>query len=85
MKRMWVLAAFLAAPLARAVTVRDDAGNAITLDKPAARVISMSPHVTELLFAAGGGSHVVGAVSYSDYPEAAKRLPQVGSHSGIDM
>ncbi|SFD97721.1 cobalamin-binding protein [Massilia yuzhufengensis] len=85
MKRMWVLAAFLAAPLAGAVTVRDDAGNAITLDKPAARVISMSPHVTELLFAAGGGSHIVGAVSYSDYPEAAKSIPRIGSNREVDL
>jgi iron complex transport system substrate-binding protein len=85
MKRMVLLAAALAAPLAGAVTVRDDAGNAVTLDKPAARVISMSPHVTELLFAAGGGSRIVGAVSYSDYPEAAKSIPRIGSNREIDL
>ena len=66
MRRMMVLAAALLAPAAGAVTVHDDAGNAVTLDKPAMRVISMAPHVTETLFAAGGGSRIVGAVNYSD-------------------
>jgi iron complex transport system substrate-binding protein len=67
------------------VTVHDDAGNAVTLDKPAMRVISMAPHVTETLFAAGGGSRIVGAVNYSDYPEAAKSIPRIGSNREIDL
>ena len=45
----------------------------------------MAPHVTELLFAAGGGDHIVGAVSYSDYPEAAQRIPVIGDSRQIDM
>ena len=77
--------AVLAAPLAGAATVRDDAGNMVTLNKPAARVIAMAPHVTELLFAAGGGDRIVGAVNYSDYPEAAKRIPRIGSNREIDL
>jgi len=77
--------AALAAPALAATTVRDDGGNTVTLDKPAARVISMSPHVTELLFAAGGGSRIVGAVNYSDYPEAAKSIPRIGSNREIDL
>ena len=79
------LATVLAAPLAGAVTVRDDGGNTVTLDKPAMRVISMSPHVTETLFAAGGGGRIVGAVNYSDYPEAAKSIPRIGSNREIDL
>ncbi|MCA1858407.1 cobalamin-binding protein [Massilia oculi] len=85
MKWIILLALAVATPLAGAVTVRDDGGNTVTLDKPAARVISMSPHVTELLFAAGGGSRVVGAVNYSDYPEAAKSIPRIGSNREIDL
>ncbi|NVM78768.1 iron complex transport system substrate-binding protein [Duganella sp. SG902] len=68
-----------------AITVRDDAGNSVTLTRPAQRVISTAPHITELLFAAGGGERVVGAMSYSDYPEAAKRIPVIGSDARIDM
>ncbi|MEW6763621.1 MAG: cobalamin-binding protein [Pseudomonadota bacterium] len=79
------LLAALAAPATGATTVRDDGGNTVTLDKPAMRVISMAPHVTELLFAAGGGSRIVGAVNYSDYPEAAKSIPRIGSNREIDL
>lgn len=89
MKRTGIVGAALAmacaAAPAEAVTVRDDAGNAVTLDKPAMRVISMAPHVTEALFAAGGGSRIVGAVNYSDYPEAAKQIPRIGSNREIDL
>ncbi|MBW8896585.1 MAG: ABC transporter substrate-binding protein, partial [Massilia sp.] len=41
-----------------AISVKDDSGATVTVAKPAQRVISLAPHVTELLFAAGGGSHV---------------------------
>ncbi len=68
-----------------AITVRDDDGNPVTLQQPAKRVVSLAPHVTELLFAAGGGERIVGAVSYSDYPEAAKRIPHIGDNRQIDM
>lgn len=68
-----------------AITVRDDDGRAVTLHKPAQRVIAMSPHVTELLYAAGGGERIVAGVDYSDYPEPARRLPRVGSNRQIDM
>jgi iron complex transport system substrate-binding protein len=68
-----------------AITVLDDDGRPVTLQKPAMRVISMAPHATELLYAAGGGEHLVAAVDYSDYPEQAKRLPRVGSNREVDM
>ena len=80
-------AAAVAAAAAQAapVTVLDDAGRRVTVQQPARRVISMAPHTTELLFAAGGGARVVGAMNYSDYPEAAKNIPLIGSNSQIDM
>lgn len=67
------------------ISVRDDAGRIITLHAPARRIVSLAPHVTELLYAAGAGNAVVGAVEYSDYPEAAKRLFRVGSGAGLDL
>jgi iron complex transport system substrate-binding protein len=79
------LAALQVPPAHAAVSARDDDGNTVTLQKPAQRVISLAPHVTELLFAAGGGSHVVGAVAYSDFPEEAKKLPQIGSNRELDL
>jgi len=80
-----LLACAAATVQAAPVTVVDDAGRKVTLKAPAQRVISMAPHATELLFAAGGGARVVGAMNYSDYPEAAKSIPLVGSNSQIDM
>ncbi|MGB9108697.1 MAG: cobalamin-binding protein [Telluria sp.] len=81
-----ILFAALAACQARAaVTVKDDDGKLVTLQKPAQRVISLAPHVTELLFAAGGGSHVVGVVAYSDFPDDAKKIPQIGSNREVDL
>ena len=74
-----------AAPVAAAISVVDDSGARVTLRQPATRVISLAPHVTELLFAAGGGARVVGAINFSDYPEAAKAIPVVGSSSELDM
>ncbi|TKC83027.1 cobalamin-binding protein [Trinickia terrae] len=68
-----------------ATTVTDDAGTAVTLAAPAQRVISLAPHVTELIYAAGGGARLVGAVSYSDYPPAAKQVPRVGDNRALDL
>jgi iron complex transport system substrate-binding protein len=75
-----------AAELAAAkVAVVDDTGAIVTLAAPARRIVSLAPHVTELLFAAGAGERIVGAVEYSDYPEAAKALPRIGSSTLLDM
>lgn len=75
-----------AAPVSvAAITVVDDTGQQVTLAAPAQRIISMAPHVTELLFAAGGGARIVGAMNFSDYPAAAKKLPLIGSNAQIDI
>jgi iron complex transport system substrate-binding protein len=84
-KALILLVALAAAQAQAAVTVKDDEGNTVSLQKPAQRVISLAPHVTELLFAAGGGSHVVGAVDYSDFPEEAKKIPQIGTNREVDL
>lgn len=68
-----------------AVSVVDDAGQTVTLDQPARRVISLAPHVTEMLYAAGGGSRIVGTVSYSDYPPQARDIPRVGDNKALDL
>lgn len=84
-KLLFALALLCATRAGAAITVRDDDGNLVTLQKPAQRIIAMAPHVTELLFAAGGGDRIVGAVTYSDYPEAAKKIPRVGDNLQVDM
>jgi iron complex transport system substrate-binding protein len=67
------------------VAVVDDTGATVTLAQPAQRIVSLAPHVTELLFAVGAGRQIVGAVEYSDYPEAAKAIARVGGYSGFDL
>ncbi len=68
-----------------AVAVQDDEGTLVQLDRPAQRIISLAPSLTELLFAAGAGDSLVGVVEYSDYPAAAASLPIVGRHDLLDM
>ena len=78
-------AAIALAASARAdIRVTDDAAEVIALTRPAARIISLAPHVTELLFAAGAGSHIVGATRYSDYPPAAQSIPRIGDSFVVD-
>jgi iron complex transport system substrate-binding protein len=81
-----LLALLLAAGAAQAeVRVTDDYGREVVLAAPARRVVSLAPHLTELMYAAGAGARLVGALDYSDYPPEAKRLPRVGSEAEIDL
>jgi len=48
------------------------------------RIVSLSPHLTELTYAAGAGGRLVGVVDYSDYPEAAADIPRIGDAFRID-
>lgn len=67
------------------IVVVDSAGNTVQLARPATRIVSLAPHLTELLFAAGAGTRIAATVEYSDYPEAARRLPRIGSHGALDL
>lgn len=67
------------------IVVVDNAGETVRLERPARRIVSLAPHVTEQLFAAGAGARIVGAVEYSDYPPEAKRIPRVGDNRAIDV
>jgi len=65
------------------ISVVDSTGTALILPQPAQRIVSLSPHLTELLFAAGAGQQLVGTVDYSDYPQAALEIPRVGAYNSI--
>jgi len=78
-----VLAA--ATPAHAAISVTDDTGATVTLQHPARRIVSLAPHATELLFAAGGGARIVGTVAYSDYPPPARDIPHVGDNRSLDL
>jgi len=75
-----------AAPAAAApVTVTDDTGARVALAGPAQRIVSLAPHATELLFAAGAGPHVVAVLKGSDAPAEARQLPVIGDVNGLDL
>jgi iron complex transport system substrate-binding protein len=86
MRRATLIVLALGACAARAeIRVTDDYGRQVRLEAPARRVVSLAPHLTELMYAAGAGASMVGALQYSDYPSAASRLPRVGSEAQIDL
>jgi iron complex transport system substrate-binding protein len=67
------------------VQATDDTGATVTLAAPAARIVSLAPHATELLFAAGAGARVVGVIATSDWPPEAKALPKIGDARALDL
>ena len=67
------------------VSAVDSLGRTITLETPAEKVISLAPHNTEILFYIGAGKKIVGTVHYSDYPEAALKIPRIGGYDKINL
>lgn len=61
------------------VTVTDNAGTAVTIEKEPQKIVSLSPATTEILFALDQGDKVVGRTKYCDYPEAALAVTDIGS------
>lgn len=66
-------------PASGNLTFTDGLGREVKLTRPAQRVVSMAPSNTEILFAIGAGNQVVGRDTLSDFPEEAKKLPDIGS------
>lgn len=69
---------------ANACVVVDDLGNTVKLSKPAERIISLAPDLTEILFTAGAGSQIVGVMQGSDFPENAKKIPVIASYNSVN-
>src|ERR1700757_67960 len=80
-----LLAACCAAAIGAPVAAIDARGVPIVLAEPAKRIVSLAPHATEMLFAAGAGDRLVGVLAPADWtPEAASK-PRVGTAAGIDL
>lgn len=67
------------------VSVVDDAGTTIRLARPAQRIVSLAPHLTEQLYAIGAGELIVGTTEYADFPAAAQAIPRVGRAHSVDF
>lgn len=58
---------------------------ASSLAQQTQRIISLSPHTTEMAYAAGLGDKLIAASAYSDYPPAAQQLERVANYRGLKM
>ena len=85
--KLWLVLLFLAviAVPAQAITVLDFSGREVTLDQPAKRIVALAPHIVENLYSAGAGDKLVGVVSYSDFPDEAKNVPEVGTYNAFSL
>ncbi len=70
------------APTNAPIVLTDGLNHTLTLQSPARRIVSMAPSNTEILFAIGAGSQVVGRDEFSDYPAEAKQIQSIGGSFG---
>ena len=90
--RAWSLAslahvclALISLPLFASVELRQADGSVLTLPGPAKSLITLAPHLTELVFAAGAGDRIVATVEFSDFPAPAAGIPRVGDAFRLDL
>jgi iron complex transport system substrate-binding protein len=67
------------------VVVTDFQQREVRLSLPAKRIVALAPHIVENVFSAGAGDKLVGVVTYSNYPEAASKIPVVGTHQSWSL
>jgi vitamin B12 transport system substrate-binding protein len=73
-----------AAPAGTAIHTQDDKGRPVSLAAPARRAITLAPHATELVYAAGAGDYLAATIRGSDYPPAARQVPVIGDGTQPD-
>lgn len=49
------------------------------------RLVTLSPHLAELVYAVGAGDSLVGVSAYTDFPAESARLPVVGDAFALDQ
>ncbi len=66
-------------------TVTDDYGRTVVVPAAPQRVVSLSPAVTEIMFALGAGDLLVGRTDFCVYPDAAGDIPSIGGISNLNV
>ncbi|WP_413662185.1 cobalamin-binding protein [Microbulbifer sp. CNSA002] len=66
------------------VRVKDARGQWVELPASAERIVALAPNIVENFYSAGAGDKLIAAVSYSDYPEQAKQLPEIGNYKAVN-
>jgi iron complex transport system substrate-binding protein len=64
---------------------RTTSAGSVPKSTSSARIVSLAPSLTELVFAAGAGAKLVGVSAYSDYPVAARQIPVVADFAGVNL
>ena len=67
------------------LTVVDDEGTEVTIAASPERIISLSPSITETVFALGAGDRLVGGTDYDDFPPEAVEAVDVATYTGVIM
>ncbi len=75
----------IATEASNGVTVVDMIGRTITLDKPAERIVALTPSDCEILYALDAGDALVGRGKYCDYPMAVMDIPAVESGANTNL
>lgn len=70
---------------AQSVQVTDARGVAVQLARPAQRIITLAPHLTELVYAAAAGNRLAGVARFSNHPPEARLLPVVSDAAQFDI
>jgi iron complex transport system substrate-binding protein len=63
----------------------DDEGTAVTIPAMPTRIVSLTPAVTETLFALGAGDRLIANSDFDDYPAQVGDLPHVATYTGVDI
>lgn len=80
-----IIVAGLPATAAGEIKLSQADGNNLTLKGPARTVVALSPHLTEMIYAAGAGERIVATVEYSEFPESARDIPRIGDAFRLDI
>lgn len=67
------------------IQVVDDLGLKVELESSPERIVSLSPHLTELMFSLGAGEKIVATVEHADHPAAAKKIRRLGDAFSLSV
>lgn len=70
---------------AQTISLAQHRGGEVILDQPAERIVTLAPHLAELVYLAGAGDRMLATVAYSNYPAAAEDLPRIGDAFRFDL
>lgn len=82
---LFILLSLSFASPSHAAVLTDETGRRVDVPAHPRRIVSLAPDVTEILFALGLEREVVGVTQFSDYPEAARTKPKVGSYVHLSL